>query len=366
MRGHGEGTVTKRVRKTKDGREVVSWQAALPLENGGRAYRYSRTYEGARDALREMIRAREQGRPVKVPTETVAAFMQRWLEVKEARAPKTHREYANQVRLYINPALGSLKLREIRAAQIQHLISDLATDRPATAQHVLTTLRNAFGLAVQWGLLPGNPAQRVERPKHDPRPVEPLTFEEAAAILAAFQGHRLEAYVTFMFDTGCRPNEALAMTWDQVDLERRIARVVQSLPMHGELQPIPIKTRKGNRTLTLMGMTVAALKRRQAEQRALGIVTPWIFDRGDGEPANESVVYHQVSKHLERCDLRHLSLYELRHGMATLQLENGESLKDISERLGHSTISTTADKYLHVSEGRLRAATERMEKRLSG
>src|SRR5579875_3943333 len=128
MRGHGEGTVTKRVRKTKDGREVVSWQAALPLENGGRAYRYSRTYEGARDALREMIRAREQGRPVKVPTETVAAFMQRWLEVKEARAPKTHREYANQVRLYINPALGSLKLREIRAAQIQHLISDLATD----------------------------------------------------------------------------------------------------------------------------------------------------------------------------------------------------------------------------------------------
>lgn len=188
-----------------------------------------------------------------------------------------------------------------------------------------------------------------------------MSYEQARAVLAAFTGHRLEAYVTFMLDTGGRPSEALALTWQHLDLDTATARIVQSIPMGGgDCQPIPTKTAKGNRTLPLMNRTVTTLRR---HREALGDRGRWdnspVFPRADGKWGDERVVYRTMNRHLKTCGLPPLTLYALRHGSATLGLENGEDLKDIAERLGHSTITTTADRYLHISEGRLRAATQR-------
>jgi integrase len=59
-----------------------------------------------------------------------------------------------------------------------------------------------------------------------------------------------------------------------------------------------------------------------------------------------------------------LRLYDLRHTCATLLLADGENLKVVSERLGHSSITLTADVYAHVSESMQRQATDRMERML--
>src|SRR5689334_16944701 len=98
MRGHGEGTITKRSRTLKDGREVVTYQAAVALPAGRRAFRYCRTYREAQSALKDMVRARDQNQPVTLTSESVAHFSVRWLQVKEGRAAKTHQEYSNQIR----------------------------------------------------------------------------------------------------------------------------------------------------------------------------------------------------------------------------------------------------------------------------
>jgi integrase len=352
-RGNGEGTISHR----KDGR----WEARLSLPNGKRATSYAPSYEAARDQLGDMLTRREAGLPAKSTTEHVSTFLERWLEAKAGRAPKTQEEYARQVRLYVLPAIGRMKLKEVTPAEIQQLITKLAADRPSTAQHVLATLRNAFKIAGDWGLIPNNPALKVNKPKHRPKPIVPMSSAEAKAVLEAFQSHRLEPYVRFMLDTGARPSEALALRWENVDLGRGLVHLVASLPMSGDRVLIATKTHRSNRTVPIMARTIEALERRRFEQRVAGIVCPWVFDRGDGEPTDERVVYHQVQKHLLRCGLPALSLYALRHGAATMGLEAGESLKDISERLGHSTITTTADRYLHVSEGRLKEGMRRRE-----
>jgi integrase len=59
-----------------------------------------------------------------------------------------------------------------------------------------------------------------------------------------------------------------------------------------------------------------------------------------------------------------MRLYDLRHTCATLLLADGENLKVVSERLGHSSITLTADVYAHVSESMQRQATDRMERML--
>jgi integrase len=365
-RGNGEGTISRRVRIGKDGVEHIDWRTAVSLPDGTRVFVHGKTRAEVAAKLREMFKAQDEGKPVKPSAERVSSFLERWLQTKETKAPKTYAGYAQLIRLYTEP-IATLKLRDVTPAHLQRLVSDLAKDRPATAQHVLTMLKSAFALAEAWGLIPTNPARTIEKPKHRPRPVPAMSYEQAQSVLAAFSGHKLEAYVTLMLDTGMRPSEALALTWGHVDLERSAVRIVQSLPIGGgDTEPIPTKTVKGNRTIPLMRLTVAALRRLRD---SLGDRGRWdtapVFPRADGKWADERVVYRQVAKHLQQCGLGHLSLYALRHGSATLGLENGEDLKDIAERLGHSTITTTADRYLHVSERRLREATEKREARLS-
>jgi integrase len=241
---------------------------------------------------------------------------------------------------------------------VQRLVSELAKDRPSTAQHVLTALKAAFGLATQWGLIPMNPALLVERPKHRPKPVAAMSYEQAKAVLTAFSGHPLEAFVSFMLSTGARPSEALGLTWNQVDFGRGTVTIDRSLPIGGQ-EPIPTKTGRSNRTLPLGSATIAALRRLP---RAIGDAP--VFASPDGCFLDERNVLKAVQRHLRHYGLPVLTLYQLRHGAATLRLVNGDSLKLISEQLGHSTISTTADRYLHISEGQLRDSAERLEQAL--
>lgn len=358
MRGHGEGTITKRIRRMKDGREVRSWQAALTLEDGGRAFRYTSTYEDAQLALREMQRARERNQPVKATAETAGAFLQCWLDTKRSKAPKTHASYAQQVRLYCEPAFGRRKLRDIRPADVQKLISDLAKDRPSTAQHVRATLKCALAFAVKLGLIPTNPVDVVNKPTHRAKPVEAMSFEQAQSVLVAFDGHPLRAFITFMLNTGARPSEALAVTWNRIDLGRATVTIDRSLPIGGQ-EPIPTKTSRSNRTLPLWRTTVSAL-----EDRPRGIGDRPVFSSSEGKFLDERILLRSVRRHLKRSGLAPLTLYQLRHGAATLRLLNGDSLKVISEQLGHSTITTTADRYLHVTEGQLRDSSDRLEQAL--
>jgi integrase len=265
-RANGEGNVTQR----KDG----LWMARVSLPDRTRATSYSRTYAAAQEKVRAMLARIEAGAPAQETEQQMSAFMKRWLETKRMRAPKTYEEYHRQNRLYIDPALGALKLRQVTPHAVERLIATLAHDRPATAQHVLTTLRNAFSLAVDWRLISSNPAARVEKPKHRPKPVAPMSFEEAQAVLFAFVGHQLEAFITFMLDTGTRPSEALALRWENVDFARGLVRIVASLPMGGARVAIATKTARSNRTITLMYPTLALLKRHQAEQRDAGMVPP--------------------------------------------------------------------------------------------
>jgi integrase len=358
MRGHGEGTITKRVRRLKDGREVIGWQAAVTSKDGRRVFQYAATYSNAQSLMRQMQRAKERGRPMKPSAETVGTFLKTWLVSKLSLSAKTQSGYEQLLRLYVLPDFERRKLKDITALDIQRLISQLAKDRPSSAQHVRAVLRAAFGFAVKAGLILTNPVDAVEKPKHQPRPVEAMSFEQAQAVLSAFAEHPLNAFITFMLNTGARPSEALAVTWNRIDLVRGTVTIDRSLPI-GDQRPMPTKTATSNRTLPLWRATISAL-----EDLPRGIGDRPVFSNGDGRYMDERILLRTVRRHLKRCGLAPLTLYQLRHGAATLRLLNGDSLKIISEQLGHSTITTTADRYLHVTEGQLRESANRLEQAL--
>jgi hypothetical protein len=128
------------------------------------------------------------------------------------------------------------------------------------------------------------------------------------------------------------------------------------------------KTERAKRTLRLGETVIATLRAHRAvqvsERLAAGRTSrdlDFVFPTKLGEAMDTSTVNRAFQAALARAGLLRQPFHHLRHAYATLMLEDGEELIVVSRSLGHSTISTTADVYAHVTPATLQRSAERMD-----
>jgi integrase len=124
------------------------------------------------------------------------------------------------------------------------------------------------------------------------------------------------------------------------------------------------KTVASYRTVHLDPGTVAVL--RQAQVRSTGGPQRHVFVDGHGRPLDPARVTRWFHGAREAMGLPRIRLHDLRHTSATLGLASGESLKEVSARLGHAALSVTADLYTDVTPDLARASAHRLAARLDG
>ncbi len=373
-RPRGEGAVFQ----TKDGQ----WRARLSLglvNVDGRPrlrVREARfpTQREALAALRQWQRDLADGLPVRPDRETVGQFLTGWLEdvVRPRARPRTYASYAQVARLHLLPGLGHLRLAALGPQQVQaYLNQKLATGlSPRTVQYHRAILRCALNRALKWGLVKRNVATLVEPPRVERQDVQPFTPEQAARLLAAVRGQRLEALYTVALALGLRQGEALGLRWEDVDLEagRLHVRVqLQRLEGRGP-QLVALKTASSRRALPLPPFAIEALRRHRARQleERLALGPAWqehglVFTSTIGTPLEARNVLRDYHALLARAGLPRKRFHDLRHTCATLLLLQGVDLRVVMEILGHSQISLTANTYTHVAEALKRQAAERLE-----
>jgi len=191
---------------------------------------------------------------------------------------------------------------------------------------------------------------------------ETWTAGELGRFLAHAAGHRLYAAWVLACSTGMRRSELLGVRWGNVDLEKGLLAVVDTVvPVKSRpvLRIGETKSRRSRRAVALDTTTVAVLqehRRRQNAERLLagpaweklglvfcdelgGMINPATFTRTTKRLATESGV-PPLTPHPAA-----------RHTWATLALSSGVHPKVVQERLGHSTSTITLDRYSHVTEG---------------
>lgn len=168
--------------------------------------------------------------------------------------------------------------------------------------------------------------------------------------------------------TGLRRGEAIGLRWQDVDFVRQRLTVRQQVVRHrGELITGPPKTRSGeDRRVDLdtgtVGVLIAHNLVQDHERRDNSLPAPGhdlVFTWPDGSPYSPDHVSRQFRLIAARPGLPVKRLHDLRHGSASLQLAAGVPMAVVSQRLGHSTITLTADIYSHLLEGVGRDAAER-------
>jgi integrase len=337
------------------------------------------TVRKAKEALQKALQRRNAGGGDALTGDTrfgVAA--DQWLDgvISAAESGQRSPSTANVYRLVLNahvlPALGQLKLREVTSSRVVKFLTNVRNNSgPSVAKTTRTVTSGILHYAQQNDAVERNVAKDIlplsGKPKKQPRA---LTKDERARWLDQLRtdttavARDLPDLVDFMLNTGVRIGEALAVSWDLVDLEAatvQISYTVIRVMGHGIVRKSP-KTAAGNRTLPLPPSTVAMLRRRRRAGR-IG-ATPVFpgFEDGWRDPTNTS---RDLRNARGTEEFAWVTSHVFRKTTATVLDEAGLSAREIADHMGHENISMTQDRYLG-RRGTSRQAAEALSKGMSG
>jgi len=385
-RGNGEGLIHQR----SDGR----WEARLDLGmvNGKRkrVRVYGRTRREVQDKIRQRRNEFETHGMVLDQRMTLNRWLDHWvsnvLTVRVANgtlAQSTFASYADNVRRHLNPFLGPTRLAKLSASDVDALVAfNRQKYSPNSLRLMRSTLRKALNDARRQGLVAQNVVELSEPVRINKLARQWLTEVEARMLLKQVKGDRLEALYVICLMTGLRRGEALALSWNDLDPERGsllVQRAIKRVQTRSESGPRtrleigPTKTLSSVRTQALPRMCLDALRRQRARQASEKLaIDGWhnsdnlIFTTPIGSPIDPANFAKSLHDHCIAAGIGHRNPHQLRHSTATLLLAQDIPLHEVSDILGHSSVSVTKDVYGHMTTERRQAAADAMDRILAG
>ena len=277
------------------------------------------------------------------------------------------------MRQHVLPELDGILLSRLTAGDVERMLASMIphrdsrhgkADEPvigATRRTAFAVLRMMLDTAVRDGVVIQNVASTIARPKVDRQEADYLSPAQPRTVLDALNGHRLEPLMLLLASTGLRIGEALALRWTDLDLDAPRLRVTGTVRrVGGRVERTAPKSQRSRRTLPLSPAVVEALRswrKVQAAERLRAGTSwegdqTWVFTtelRPTARPAERGRGYQRALA-AAGVDVR-ARFHLFRHSAASAMLASGAvSVRTVSEVLGHSSTSITADTYGHVMD----------------
>ena len=241
------------------------------------------------------------------PDMLLSTYLETWLEtVKKPPIVRlsTYDKYKWYLKKYINPALGSIRLRILSPQHIQSFYVQMMNEglSSGTVKNLHIVLHSAMENAMKWNLVSRNVVELVTRPSNAAHEAQVLTIEQARKLIETAKNHKMWALLVMALATGMRRGELLALRWEDVDFQGGklfVRRAVSKLNGRGYVEHEP-KTKKGRRIIVLPSSVIEVLREHQehveqAKRKAgknwlpLGLVFP--NTRGNFHRTGEIVAY---------------------------------------------------------------------------
>ena len=295
---------------------------------------------------------------------TFEELAQLWLEnYKTTVKPSTFENVRSKVEKMTEEHFKELKLKKITVAYCQKVVIELSKSY-VLYNHYLSVINRIFKYAVLMDILDSNPFDKVIKPKSRQiqRKGNFLTKEELKEFLKLAQTATLSYFfplVHLMGYTGLRQGEALALKWSDIDFENKKITVNKTaVRIEGKQSLQTPKTKNSKRVISIDPTTLSILKNWKKDQIKIYFKNGKHFEGDENfiftNQRGEWVHIHNFIRYFKRFiadhKLKTITPHGLRHTHASLLFSAGVEPKNISDRLGHSTVQITLDLYTHISE----------------
>jgi len=357
----------------KEGR----WRAQFYDATGRLRHLSARSEQEIVNKLDRAIAERDHGTLGLAPTETpsLGDWMDTWLESKYQLKRKTVIRYRTDIDLYIKPALGNVRVDQVKASMIEALYGRLAREQdlsPASIKHVHATLSAALNTAYRHDVVPTQVMAKVSAPRV---PVTRKKTLDTASVkkfleVADKRGLRCSLRWRIALLWGIRQGEALGLRWRDLDLDEgkvSISQQRQYFPGEGMVEET-LKSSSSSRCFRLDPRTTQDLRRLRKEQLSKRMLnSEWadldlVFSTDQGRPIDSGNDRRQFKRILAECGLDDYRVHDARHTAITELTMDGNPLPAVKDIAGHSDIRVT-NSYVHPTADAMDAAAEKVQRR---
>lgn len=334
----------------------------LTLPNGKRKYFRGATRKEAEKKRDEAKLHLAMGVDIGNNT-TVEELANLWLhDYKEGEVREsTYLNLSTIVRAHIVPALGKLKVRDVKPAHIKRFLNDRSYLAKSSQKAVFTVVKTIFDLAVENEIILRSPCTKSIRPAgEETKEKVPLTPEQAELMLAEAKGTRIYLFVLLGLNAGLRRGELLGLQWQDVDLGKGTITVCRSIAptlenATGELSP-ELKTDAAHRTIPLPWPVVNELRAAKARSKSVYVIPGY-----NGDHFTFTSLQYQWTKLVKKLPFK-VHPHLMRHTCVTRWYEQGLDLKEIQYLAGHTGLDMTLGIYTHYQiESRMKGTAEKIQ-----
>ena len=281
---------------------------------------------------------------------TFAVLFAEYLRYKQSRVKATSfYDIEKKLTLRILPFFGEMQIKDITPLTILEWQNTLSEYSYAYRKDLMTHLTSIYNYAERYHDIK-NVAKRAEKPRNLEAKKEMLfwTPEEFAAAVSTVEQPGYAMLFRFLFLTGCRKGEALALTWKDVDLTSGAVHICKSVSnkvrANGKWYSITTPKNVGSdRTVYLPSFFCKMLKAYKEEQATAG---PFLF--GGEDPFPHITIDRRFHQAADAAGVKRIRIHDLRHSCASLLIHKGVSIVAVSRHLGHSSVKQTLDTYSHM------------------
>lgn len=308
-----------------------------------------------------------------------ADYAQTWIKAYKLGKvrPSSYASIETNLRVHVLPFFSAFKLKDVKPMHIQLFITSLSGKSKSLQDKCIRIVKNIFDSAVDNGMIPRSPVSRSDRATAENSPEEePLTDEQALALLNAVDGTRAYIFCLLALSTGMRRGEILGLMWEDIDFKANVIRVTHNKALILNKLDAPVtalpKTDAGRRVIPMGSLLKERLLLEKAKSKS-----PFVVSMLNGQSLTKSA-YRALWLNVERRTAGSGSVprllgatyggvkvtldfkthpHQLRHTYITKLFEEGLDLKQVQYLAGHSKPEMTLRVYTHFRQKQRAAET---------
>lgn len=268
---------------------------------------------------------------------------EKYIEYKNARKESTKEQERSRVNKYVT--FADVQMSKIsKTVLMEWYTSLIQMDMSVSLKnYCIGVVRGVFKFAHDFYGLPNDAAflKKLKKEKKKRDVMVTWTPEEFNQFIQCVHLTHYRNIYTFMYWTGCRRGEALALR--KQDYHDGTIRIHHQIKYEKD-GFMPLKTDSSERTITLSGPLRATVDAITAQINE----NDYLF--GFEHPIPITNLQRYFTRGIKESGVKRIRIHDLRHSFATNMIHAGVNIVALSKYLGHSTIQQTLETYVHALE----------------